>query len=125
MNVTNSKLSVDTKIPYSIETNSLLQKYIPNRFKKFNELSEREKNIVYQKVSEELLELVATDVIWFPFQKYFRGPPNVVFQNLKNIELSVEHQKYNLHSYLPLYNSFFATPFPRATDSDKNYQWGL
>jgi len=58
-----------------------------------------------------LVSKVRDGTIWFPFQRYYRGDPTVLFRNLRNINLAVEIGDFRLYSYYPKYNSFMPAMF--------------
>lgn len=93
---------------YNIVTKDLLEKYAG---KNINYISEEEKDILYDKVSLELIDRVASGEIWFPFQKYFRGKPHDLFSNLRTINLNIQTGAYRLHSYYPKYSTYMPPKF--------------
>jgi hypothetical protein len=58
-----------------------------------------------------LISLIRSNQIWFPFQRYFRGDPYELFNNLKRIELTVINKSYKLHSYYPQFGSYLPPKF--------------
>lgn len=90
-------------VQYQIPIGPLIQKYQGS-----GKLTSEK---LYDRISDDLIELVRTGVIWFPFQKYFRGPPEAIFESMQNIDVVLKHDKYTMHSYYPLYNSFLPPLF--------------
>lgn len=76
------------------------------------------------RAAEELSMMVEDGKIWFPYQRYFRGDPTTMFNNLRSIQLPVTRGSYKLYSYYPEYGSYMPPRFrdqavcvisPRAT----------
>ena len=83
---------------YEILTQPLLSKYTT---KSLDSLTEDERDLVYDNAANELINRVRSEEIWFPFQKYFRGDPVELFNNLKRITLPVTEDPFRLFSYSP------------------------
>jgi hypothetical protein len=58
-----------------------------------------------------LVSLVRSGKIWFPFQRYFRGNPRTLFENIKHIELATTVGDYHLYSYYPTHGSYLPPRF--------------
>ena len=73
-------------------------------------------------VADDILQRIRSGEIWFPFHKNYLGNPPDLFENLKNIDLPVEHKPYTLYSYYPKYLSFVPSDFQnnRKTPTDDN-----
>ena len=97
-----------TPIIYDIATRPLLEKYAQGPL---NSLKELQKKEVHDKASDELVVRVRSGEIWFPFQRYFRGNPRELFENLKTIELPVTYGPYRLRSYYPQYGTYMPPQF--------------
>jgi len=63
--------------------------------------------------ARKLIPLVRNNTIWFPFHRYTSLPPKILFKNLSNINLKVQHEKYQLRSYHPP-NGFYFPPLFRG-----------
>jgi hypothetical protein len=93
-------------IQYNIPVALLVQKYHPS-----GKLRSFEKDAIYDRISDDLIQLVKTGTIWFPYQKYFRELPETIFQSMQNIDATIKHDRYNMRSYYPLYNTFLPPLF--------------
>ena len=87
---------------YNISTKSLLEQFTTIGL---------EQEEIYEKAVEHLIQLVKVGTIWFPYQKYYRGNPDELFINLKNIDLESKQGPYRLHSYYPLAGSYLPPKF--------------
>ena len=85
---------------YDLLAEPLLEKY-----------SDTDSENAYDLVAEELVKRVHSGEIWFPFQRYFRGVPQELFENLKKIDLPVVTKRYRLHSYYPEYGTYLPPEF--------------
>ncbi|CAH6419652.1 Hypothetical protein HVR_LOCUS726 [uncultured virus] len=97
-----------TQVFYDIPAGPLIEKYAG---KNIEFLTPEEKTAAIDKAAGELVERVKTGEIWFPFQKYFRGTPAILFANLKTIDLPVVREPYRLRSYYPQYGSYLPPKF--------------
>lgn len=93
---------------YNIATAALLRQYAPRGIE---HLSKVDKDAVYNRAASDLVDLVIKGEIWFPFQKYFRGTPDILFANLKTIDLPIVQGAYRLHSYYPQYGTYMPPKF--------------
>ena len=62
--------------------------------------------------ARELIPLVRNNTIWFPFHRYISLDPIILFKNLSNNHLKIQHEKYKLKSYFPP-NGFYFPPLFR------------
>lgn len=62
--------------------------------------------------ARKLIPLVRNNTIWFPFHRYTSFSPTILFKNLSNNQLTINHQKYKLKSYFPP-NGFYFPPLFR------------
>jgi len=63
--------------------------------------------------ARKLIPLVRDNTIWFPFHRYTSLPPRKLFENLSNINLKIQHERYKLKSYFPP-NGFYLPPLFRG-----------
>lgn len=56
--------------------------------------------------ANELVRMVRSGEIWFPYQRTFQSPPEVLFENLRKITVQTQIQEYELRSYNPKFNSY-------------------
>lgn len=93
---------------YDISTGSILKKYGIDDLRK---VSEDEKKIILDRAATDLIPRIRTGEIWFPFQRFFRGNPAELFENLKRIDLTVRKGQYRLRSYYPKYGTYLPPRF--------------
>lgn len=99
---------IHTLNSYDISSESYIRKYTD---KDLSQLTEPDQNVILDRVADDLLSLVRSGVIWFPFQKYFTDPPNELFNNIKQTRLATRKENYRLHSYYPKYGTFLPPRF--------------
>lgn len=64
----------------------------------------------YHQAARQLIPLVKSEKIWFPYQKYFMQNPKILFENLRVNHLKILHPKdYELRSYFPKFKSYLIT----------------
>lgn len=97
-----------TPTMYDIDSEKLLSYVYKGNIKS---LSVEEMETVYELAADKLLEKVLSGEIWFPFHKYFTDTPDILFNNLKNINLPILTGPYQLKSYYPEYSSFLPPKF--------------
>jgi len=77
-----------------------------------------------EKIIEKLINLVKSNIIKFPYNKFLIKNPEFLFENLKYANLVVIHEPYKLYSYYPKYKSFLTALFrekPTSIVSNSNY----
>lgn len=60
---------------------------------------------------DDLIPLIRSGVIWFPFQRYYRSDPWTLFNNLKTLRLQTSDRDFYLRSYYPRHNTYLPPLF--------------
>jgi hypothetical protein len=94
-------------VPYNISIREMILKYTPD----FDALPKETQDIIHSQVVDDLVGLVKSREIWFPFHKYFRGNPRELFKNITKLQLTISHSPFRLHSYYPKYGTYLAPKF--------------
>lgn len=91
---------------YNIPTAPILARYGYS-----DALSDEDKQAIYLEAAQELVPLIRSGKIAFPYHRYFTLPPRELFANLKTIHLHPMHKSYQLRSYYPLYRTYLPPQF--------------
>lgn len=103
-----------TPVFYDISSVSLLQKYLDlSDIKPGSADADLTSNyeIARDNAVNELVTRVGSGEIWFPYQRYFRNSPDMLFETIKIIDLPVITGPYRLHSYYPQYGTYMPPKF--------------
>jgi len=92
---------------YNIDVDALFEKYSSN----YTVLTDEIRNTIYDHIVDDLVKLTREGIIWFPYQKFYKGDPEQLFENLKHIDLETRVAPYRLRSYYPLYGTFLPPRF--------------
>jgi len=101
-------MTTDSTQFYNIPTGSLLHAYAPDGIEG---MTKEEQDMIYDNAAFDLVERVRSGEIWFPYQRYFQSAPEVLFENLKTINLQATIGPYRLHSYYPIYGTYMPPKF--------------
>ena len=106
-----SRCDFDVRLNYNLPYFDSLKKELYN-IKSSDYVSNKSDEQKLIEAGRKLIPLVRNNIIWFPFRKFFLTDPRKLFNNLKQINLAVKHDEYQLKSYFPP-NKFYLPPIFR------------